>query len=229
MGRNHSLKIVTNSITGCFDAENPKLGTPEILDLVHQQPVGGNQIKMIVENAVSYSSTTPKYYTFDGIWTTGTSAYVQSYPNFVSNPTTDFTLEIMLRPTNLTGLHAICSDIGSAEYTFMFNTNQLGIQNSSYILSLFSTPSTLTTNKWYHIVFTNSSSTLAAYCNGIPQGSISGSFTNGDIGLWAIGTDALGYVDPFVGNFSFFRSYSKILSAAEIQQNFNATRGRFGI
>lgn len=228
MGLNHSPKIVTNSITGCFDAENPKLGTGEILDLIHQQPVDGTQIKMIVQNAVSYSSTTPKYYTFDGIWTTGTSAYAQSYPNFVLNPTTDFTLEIMLRPTNLTGLHAICSD-GLAQYTFMFNINQLGIQDSSYILSLFSTPSTLTTNKWYHIVFTNSSSTIAAYCNGIPQGIISGSNTYGDVGSWTIGSDNLGYVDPFVGNFAFFRSYSKILSAAEVKQNFNATRGRYGI
>ena len=229
MGVGYNPKIVTNSITGCFDAENPKLGTGEILDLVHQQPVDGTQIKMIVQNAVSYSSTTPKCYTFDGIWTTGTSAYVEfSYPYFVPNPTTDFTLEIMLRPTNLTGQRAICSD-GLSQYTFMFNINQLGIQDSSYALSLFSTPSTLTPNKWYHIVFTNSSSTLAAYCNGIPQGIISGSFTNGDAGTWSIGVDNLGVVDPFVGNFAFFRSYSKILSAAEIQQNFNATRGRYGI
>lgn len=228
MGLNHSPKIVKNSITGCFDAENPKLGTGEILDLVHQQPVDGNEIKMIFTNA-PYSSTTPKYYTFDGLFTTG--AVVQSYPNFVSNPTDDFTLEIMLRPTNLTGQHAILGWNDSlVEYTFLFNNNQLGIYRLDINnIILFSTPSVLTTNKWYHIVFTKSSSTLAAYCNDIYQGIVSGSYIYGDYGMWTICGDPMQFYDPFVGNFAFFRSYSKILSAAEVQQNFNATRGRFGI
>ena len=221
MGLNHSPKIVMDSITGYFDAENPKLGTGQILDLTHQQPIGGNIIKITLTNT-TYVSTTPKCYTFNGNTTTAT---IQSYPNFVGNSTTDYTIEIMLRPTNLTGERCILKD-AFGDFDLTFNNNQISLNYYGDVTS-FSSPSTLTTGNWYHIVFINASSSVSAYCNGIYQGTASIAIFQ-DIGSWRIGNGNYS-ADKFVGDFGFFRSYSKILSATEVLQNFNALRGRYGI
>ncbi len=221
MGLSHSPKIVMNSITGYFDAENPKLGTGQILDLTHQQPVFDTTLKMILANA-SYVSTTPKCYTFNG---TTTAASIQSYPNFVPNPSNNYTIEIMLRPTNLTGERCIFSDV-LGYFDLTFNNNQISFNNFGDVTP-FSSPSSLTTGNWYHIVFINATNSVSAYCNCIYQGTASIAILK-DFGIWYIGSGAYS-ADKFAGDFGFFRSYSKILSATEVLQNFNATRGRYGI
>ena len=85
-----------------------------------------------------------------------------------------------------------------------------------------------TLNAWNNISYTyvKSSSSASIYKNGVLQGSGSiASFigtTNILIGRWASNY-------YFSGNGSNYKIYNRALSAAEIQQNFNATRSRYGI
>ena len=82
-------------------------------------------------------------------------------------------------------------------------------------------------NNWSHIVATYDGSVVRLYRNGVMQSSASstGNITNQSATL-TIGVRGGQYFD---GKISAARIYSKALSNTEIQQNFNALRGRYGI
>jgi hypothetical protein len=89
----------------------------------------------------------------------------------------------------------------------------------------------LSANTWYNLTWTyNSSSYLKQiYVNGVfdtSGGSVgySGSGTNTEIGRYPWGTSQLAN-----NNIAIMCFYNKVLSAAEVLQNFNADRSRFGI
>lgn len=93
----------------------------------------------------------------------------------------------------------------------------------------FFSPTTLTANTWYHLAFVyDTDLKQKIYLNGVLDSS-----QNSSIGF--AGTTAtlkLGvYYSPhfFDGFISNARIYNRALSATEIQQNFNALRGRFGL
>ena len=101
------------------------------------------------------------------------------------------------------------------------------INPSNYILD----------NTWYNLTVSHASgSTPNIYKNAIL--STSHTFTEGN-GTYALGTNAnpaainadipRGLITSFNGNIPQVSIYNRALSAAEIQQNFNALRGRFGI
>jgi len=97
---------------------------------------------------------------------------------------------------------------------------------------------TISTNKWYHLAHTYDGTTQRIYANGIQIHSwaTSGAITyNTNNTLLAVGNDwnGSGYnVGPGLaveGNLSITRIYSTALSAAQILQNYNAERNRFGL
>jgi len=83
---------------------------------------------------------------------------------------------------------------------------------------------------WHHIGFTSDGTTKTAYIDGESvgtqsiSGTLSSSFSNRTLGRF--GTSSTYYANA---NISIYQIYNKTLTAAEIKQNFNATRGRFGI
>jgi hypothetical protein len=91
-------------------------------------------------------------------------------------------------------------------------------------------------NTWYHVVVTRISSVVSFYVNAQQQ-STSGSGTSGfsfpSSSLAKIGgsgpTVTPNPSEYFYGNISGVRTYNRGLSQAEITQNFNALRGRYGI
>lgn len=89
---------------------------------------------------------------------------------------------------------------------------------------------TLTTNTWYLLGFTIiNSGTLTFYLNGQPDGTSSpvsrAVSTNSS---FLIG-DPRAVTNAPIGRIGSFRYYNRALSAAEITQNFNSTRSRFGV
>lgn len=90
----------------------------------------------------------------------------------------------------------------------------------------------LATNTWHNIVGVYDNEGLKTYLNGVlnhsasdPGKSISAA-GNMDI---TIGAQDSGPGGPFPGQISIVQIYNRALSAAEIQQNFTATRGRYGL
>jgi hypothetical protein len=106
----------------------------------------------------------------------------------------------------------------------MWDTYQNNIQNRQiHIFNFLS-------NVWYNVSATYSSSQKIIYVNGNAVSSISGGnqLTSASTDI-RIGADTSSFQYLLNGNISQVSIYNRALTAAEIQQNFNATRSRFGI
>lgn len=95
------------------------------------------------------------------------------------------------------------------------------------------TASFMNTTDWYNVVFTYRSGYQACYINGnlVGTGSTVGTLstnTNGcSIGVYGGYNGGRGYY--YNGSIAIVKIYNRVLSASEVDQNFNALRGRFGI
>jgi hypothetical protein len=87
----------------------------------------------------------------------------------------------------------------------------------------------LTTNTWIHACVTFGNNLIVTYYNGIRANTqaTSGTIKAFDSNQFGIG-GSIGYGD-FIGDISNFQLYNRALSATEVLQNYNATRGRFGL
>jgi len=82
-------------------------------------------------------------------------------------------------------------------------------------------------NTWNHVVFKRESSIGYAFLNGISRGSKSGFINNFTSRVLNIHN---GWPNEFTQcRISNVMIYNRSLTTSEIQQNFNALRGRFGL
>lgn len=87
----------------------------------------------------------------------------------------------------------------------------------------------LNTSNWFQIVGTYTSGTRVMYINGVPITSDTQTGTiDTNSGGMTIGSYNSGAY-YFNGNIAIVKVYNRALSAAEVKQNFNALRGRFGV
>lgn len=86
---------------------------------------------------------------------------------------------------------------------------------------------TVNDNIWHMLTWVNySNSTMDMYVDGILDTNIANSTSGNNNPIDRIGGS---WAAQFVGSISSVQLYFKALSAAEVQQNFNALRGRYGI
>jgi hypothetical protein len=84
----------------------------------------------------------------------------------------------------------------------------------------------LNTGQWYNICITSNGSQVLAYLNTVVVASVGNATTHQDV--LTIGRSRFD-TNYWLGNIAMTQVYSKVLTAAEITQNFNALRSRFGI
>jgi len=97
--------------------------------------------------------------------------------------------------------------------------------------AVLSSTATLSLNTWQYVTTVyNGSGSVTFYINGVfdkttSVGAATWTAVNSSprIGTWFNGSY------PFVGNISNVQIYNRALSASEIQQNYNALKGRFGM
>ena len=95
--------------------------------------------------------------------------------------------------------------------------------------------SNIVSSVYYYIVGTYNGSFIRLYINGVldNQTSFSGNFKNpisGTSAKWIIGRGEVPNNDRLLkGNIAQVSVYNRALSASEILQNYNATKGRFGL
>ena len=222
MGLAHSPRIVTDGLVLCLDAGNtksyPGSGTTWT-DLIGER-------QATLNNSPTHSS---KYFTFDG---TDENAVFSSS---VEVSTAGFSMAFLMRVTDLqngSGWNFMLADkdtgngsfemgiYGSGNRNFIFKDNDQTSGNQ--------TVSTALGSDWVYLVFgMNSSLYPWIYLNGEFKTQLGTTFTSATLDF----TQLFSYtnVGYFKGDFSCIQLYSKSLSASEIQQNFNALRGRFGI
>lgn len=228
MGLTHSAGIVTDGLVLCLDAGNPR-SYPQTGSIWFD--ISGNNNHGTNSN-MTYSTNNNGYFTFNG------STSVSIIPNSPSlNPTTGLTIEswvyfiansadFIFEKGNVNTQYSLFSH-GTDIVFRTFHSGEGNYHSQTQSKSSVG----LVNNTWSHIVGSWDGTTKRIYINGELKNSVA---KGGDLitrttgaAVGRFGGTSTGYY--FDGNIAKINLYSKGLSALEIQQNFNATRGRFGI
>jgi hypothetical protein len=137
-------------------------------------------------------------------------------------------MEAWVNPVSVSGLGNIMSKNYNSAYRFRIE-NTVGAL-WWYVSGNAVQGGSCPINTWSHCLVTGDSSGLKAYVNGILVASNSSAFTPSSP---TVGDMYIGCYSPssesFNGKISSTKIYNRALSAAEVKQNFNALRGRYGI
>lgn len=218
----HSPSIITNGLVYCSDPLNirsyPGSGTT-LYD------VSGNGFTGTLTNGPTYSSG---YLTYDGV-----DDRVVTTASTINYPST--TWEAWVYCTQSVNPYNMFMGNYLPYFGFLSGSNLIFSNTVGAGQQTIYAAGGLSLNTWYHTCFTTSFSggnTLSnIYVNGVlvtstslvgQQNAPSGTFTIGD------GQSSPSWY-PFKGNIGSVKIYNKALSAAEVLQNFNALRGRYGI
>ena len=139
----------------------------------------------------------------------------------------NYTMEAWVYPTSITDDRTMFGTDQTATRQGLHLVFRGGNIYQGHFASDFSA-GTVTTNNWYQIVYTFNASNGACqiFKNSVSQGTGTiSSFigtTNILIARWNSGS-------YFLGNGSIYRIYNRVLSSAEVAQNYNAQKTRFGL
>ena len=215
----HSPSIVTNGLVLCLDAGNRK-SYPGTGTTWTDLSGAGNAATILNQGADNagtiYSSTNGGYITFDGNDDRATS----TLPALTS-----YTTSAWVRLRNFSGgerqLFQTANGIGLSVLSnrFMFYNGNVN-----------STIQTVVSNSWYNWVMTTTntpSNSTKMFINNVADGNWAnyGAITAGNIALAATNT-----IQRVLScDIAIFSIYNRALSAAEISQNYNALKGRYGL
>ena len=153
----------------------------------------------------------------------------------------DFTLEAWIHPTSMTDSSGnsgtiICQDDNNVSKAWNLRLNS----NATLLLryttdgsnenDITSSATGISINNWYHVLFVRSSNTYAFYVNGVAKGtgSLSATIYNSSTSVLVVARGGPNLY--FTGRMGILRIYKGTgLAAAQVKQNFNAERNRFGI
>jgi hypothetical protein len=185
--------------------------------------VSGQLNNGILVNSPTFSSANSGSVVFNGTnqYVAGSIATVNSWSMCLWYLSTDITSQAVFYPfsgtTTATGLgFGGTSSVDSINRWYFFDGT-----------NVFSSPNTaVTTNVWYNLVVTKSSTTYSLYTNGTL--SLTGTGVNLALTQYNLGRRGNGewYAR---GNIAQASIYNRVLSAAEVNQNYKALLGRYGI
>ena len=225
MANLYGPKIVTSGLVLCLDAGNsksyPGTGTT-------WTDLSGNGYNGTLTNGPTFNSNNQGNIVFDGTNDFVVMANSSSVP--VEGPGT---IDIWANYSLITGSNrTLFSLVSGGNKAIQLGTrtgNANGLvwaYGGSSILS-YSYPILDTISNW---TLTFNGSNLTLYLNGLSNASTT-TATNqtGSNGIIRLGTyDSVGN-EPFNGKIYSSRLYNRVLSAAEVLQNYNATKGRFNL
>ena len=238
MAVNYNTSIVTNGLVLALDAANiksyPGTGTT-------WTDLSGNGNNGTLTNGPTYSSANGGSIVFDGA-----NDYVDcgasNSLNFTSSFSVSFWMSNSIGSTYEYYVNRWTYQNGSYRQ-WSFDNTALGVPSADTIgfrissdgtdaglTSIFSTNSSYSSG-WHHITGTWDGSLMNLYVDSVlvagPTSKTSMVSTAGQKTL--IGGGNQGTSFPMSGNISEVLIYKRALSAAEVSQNFNALRGRYGV
>ena len=205
--------------------------------------LSGNNNTGTLVNGPTYSSANGGSIVFDGSndhisipSQFDAQAPLTGYGSFTGADTNAFSLEIWIKTTQISGTTAISApavigrDNGDiwANLTLYNGYIYYTHYDNAWVDNLKST--TMVSNGlWHQVVYVNNTNeTGTIYIDGINE--VSGSSSLSGTNYFSPDYIGRGYSGQYYqGNISSCKFYDKSLSAAEISQNFNATRSRYGI
>jgi hypothetical protein len=219
----HSPSIVTNGLVLCVDAGNPRSypgsGT-------QWNDVTSSGFNFTLTNGPVYSSSNLGSFTFDGV-----NDFASASDNTALNTQTP-TVEVWVK-TNATTQNGFWFEKGTvnSQYSLFQEGDQIRWRmNIGGITQLSTTTASfMNTSNWFQVVGTYTSGSRILYINGVQVSSDTqtGTISTNASGMYIGSYNSGGYY--YNGALSICRVYNRVLSAAEVLQNFNASRGRYGI
>ena len=220
--------IVENGLVLCLDAANkfsyPRTGTT-------WTDLSGNSNNGTLTNGPTFSAGNMGSILFDG-----TNDYVNmgisTYCNLIN-----ISVSVWIKVTS-TSLYFLCRYNNTTFFNgfYMYYdvaSTKFGVDGRESSATYLSRPTTNTypLNNWYNVVWTKSANVWTIYVNGSLDvsstlGNGTTSFSNNIMWIGAY----LGNGDQYYsgGNISNVQIYNRVLTAAEVLQNYNATKSRFG-
>ena len=224
MGLAHSPRIVTDGLVFCADFGNTKSYTEEastVYDISSTRSSGA------VVSAPTFNSDNGGYLDFDG---------TDDYVNFradLNGP--NLTLSTITASAWVNFDTATWVMGNGGQFRIRLQGTKVGFWirelGDGSINELQSSTSTMSTGEWGNIVGTYDGTDQKIYHNGVEVATTNpglGFLDEGSNNL-ALGRTYFNSPDFFDGKLSVAKIYNRALTASEIQQNFNAHRGRFGI
>lgn len=171
-------------------------------------------------NGVGFDSNDGGSLVFDG---------VNDYVNAPVTKTASCTFSCWAKTTTLGSSPMLfnAGPNGNGPDLFFYNSNISWNTWDADINSFASTPASVTDGNWhYYVVINDASSNAKLYYDGVLLGTATYKNASANTNL-TIGGNTTTY--QWNGNISNFMLHNKVLTAAEVTQNYNALRGRYGI
>ena len=181
-------------------------------------------------NNTTYNSDPIKYFSYNG-----SNCWLESSTSAAYDSQT-ITMECWCYPNTLAqsgflfekgAVNTQYSMFFNGDGVFYFRTKSISTEDLS-----FTSSSHLTSSAWNHIVCTYGAGTKTVYVNGTQksqQTGLTGTLPTGQTNQYIGKYGAAGNNFPFNGRIAESRVYNIALSAAQVLQNYNATKGRFGL
>jgi hypothetical protein len=234
MGIAYNTSIVSDGLVFAIDAANPRCysGTGLIVNgLING--IGGTLV-----NGVGFGTTNAGYFIFDG-----TNDYLNIPHNSLLTNPNNLTINMWVRSNFTSARYSDLIGKGTSdsdeEYTIIFLVSciyfDVGSGAGPYIQPSYTTAA----NTWYNVCCTHArsggSSDLRLYLNGTRVAAnvnAQNNTPNSNTSNVTIGqrfNSGSSSNSSFSGAISQVQIYSKTLSAAEVLQNYNATKKRYGL
>jgi hypothetical protein len=221
MGLAHSPRIVTDGLVIALDAGNTK-----------SYPGSGTTWKNMATEG-SFGDATLKTGGSLNTYSSNNGGYFSLPRAYITKPNgsfTTFTYSVWCRTSNVSGFNSMI-DQGSGNFLFTFLNDDLimydpteSVPNSSF---------TVAVDTWYNVVATHThTGPISFYVDGelvhtsSSSYSDSQAFTNWSFGASGASSSSDG-IDVWDGFISSISVYNRSLTAAEVQQNYNALKGRY--
>jgi hypothetical protein len=223
MALQHSPSIVTNGLSMCLDAASPR-SYPGSGTAWYDSSGTGNT-GTLTNNPV-YTSGINGYFTLDGV-----DDYITTGRVIVPNSSSSYTVSVWCyRNRNNVGYEEIFSQWISANsgnsFFFGFNNSNVRFTDNWNDVVVSGAGNT---GVWMNLVGVYSVSNAFIYLNGDLSATRGSGFSYTGTGNFIIGRQGELTSEYFSGRIPQMSIYNRALTSAEITQNFNALRGRYGV
>jgi len=223
--------IIKDGLVYCMDAANSKSymnGTTKVYDLT----TNNNNIDFYA--SPTFDTGNGGSFTFNGA-----NSIMANTTNTILNVGAggNVTIEAFFKTTTTSTFQPIITygAVGTSPTSINYGIAILNNDRLGYIVGNGGTSvgsTTISTNQWYGATLIFNNTTNIGYQNGIQIGTFSQPTLTTSATILSIGaapSTLSSLVYKFTGNIACARIYNRALSAAEVLQNYNATKGRFGL
>lgn len=237
MSAEASPNSVNTGLQLCLDAANPRSysgvgGT--------WSDISGNARNATLTNSPTFSTSNNGFFSFNGV-----NTYAQvGYGTDIFTQTADkveITIDTFVRFTAFNQFRPVFQ-MGGAMNGVYFGLNDQNfllftVRKSPTPISITS-PTTVNLNTWYHVVASKTATAMTMYINGDSVSTTSTTFvwnTGGNTQAWFGRTNSesvatgTAVVQALYGDIAAAKIYNIGLSAAQVKQNYNALKGRYGL